>query len=158
MEENFEDSVSRVRNYLNESKLSIELVSISKTTATALQAAQTLGVEVDQIGKSIVVGNSDLLIIVLLRGTARVSVEKLSTLAGQTVKLLDKSEVFKRTGFKVGGVSPIGSLEKARVFMDSELFNFETVWVAGGSPYSVFGCSPEILKNLTQAEICDVTI
>jgi prolyl-tRNA editing enzyme YbaK/EbsC (Cys-tRNA(Pro) deacylase) len=158
MEQNFEEPVSRVRNYLAESKLPIELVSISQTTATAVQAAETLGVQVDQIGKSIAVGNTDSLFIVLLRGTAKVSVEKLSSLTGQTVKLLDKNEVLKRTGFKVGGVSPIGSLEKASVFMDSGLLDFETVWVAGGSPYSVFGCNPETLKTLTQAEVCDVTI
>ena len=157
MEQNYEEPVARVKDSIAKSNLSIELVSLSQTTATAVQAAETLGVEVDQIGKSIAVGTKDTLYIVLLRGTAKVSIEKLRSISGNPVKLLDRDEVARRTGFKVGGVSPIGSIESAKVLMDQGLFNFSEVWVAGGSPYSVFGCSPEILKNLTNAEVSDVT-
>ena len=156
--DNYEEPVTRVRESLAKSKLSIELVSLSQTTATAVQAAETLGVEVDQIGKSIAIGTSDSLYIVLLRGTAKVSIEKLRSISGSPVKMLDRDEVARRTGFKVGGVSPIGSIEPASVLMDQGLFNFSQVWVAGGSPYSVFGCSPESLRTLTNAEVTDVTI
>jgi prolyl-tRNA editing enzyme YbaK/EbsC (Cys-tRNA(Pro) deacylase) len=158
MEQNYEEPVSRVKDSLAKSNLPIELVSLSQTTATAVQAAETLGVEVDQIGKSIAVGTAESLYIVLLRGTAKVSIEKLRSITGAQVKILDRDVVHQRTGFKVGGVSPIGSIEAATVFMDQGLFNFSQVWVAGGSPYSVFGCSPENLHKLTNAEVCDVIV
>lgn len=158
MEQNYEEAVARVRESIAKSNLSIELVSLSQTTATAVQAAETLKVEVDQIGKSIAVGTPDSLYIVLLRGTAKVSLEKLREISGKNVKLVDRDEVARRTGFRVGGVSPIGSLEPASVLMDRGLFDFNEVWVAGGSPYSVFGCSPDNLKILTNAEVSDVTL
>jgi len=149
-------AVERVRSALQGSGLPISLRSLEQTTATSEQAAAALGVLVAQIAKSIVVGDGEKLVTVLLRGSARVDLERLERITGHRLKLADRKEVLRRTGFQVGGVSPVGSLEPTKVLMDSGLLEFETVWVAGGSPFDVFGCSPAQLQQLTNAEVHDL--
>ena len=56
-----------------------------------------------------------------------------------------------RTGFAIGGVSPIGHLEAPRIWMDETLLNYPKVWAAAGAPDAVFEISPEALRAATGA-------
>jgi prolyl-tRNA editing enzyme YbaK/EbsC (Cys-tRNA(Pro) deacylase) len=42
------------------------------------------------------------------------------------------------------------------LLLDEDLKRFETVWAAGGTPFSVFPLKPEQLRSLTGADWTDV--
>jgi prolyl-tRNA editing enzyme YbaK/EbsC (Cys-tRNA(Pro) deacylase) len=70
----------------------------------------------------------------------------------------DAEFVKARTGFSIGGVSPLAHLHPPVVLIDRELFRFERIWAAAGHPHAVFALSPHDLVTWTQAPVVDVVI
>jgi prolyl-tRNA editing enzyme YbaK/EbsC (Cys-tRNA(Pro) deacylase) len=62
------------------------------------------------------------------------------------------------TGYSIGGVPPFGHATEVPVFMDRDLFGYESVWAAAGRPDSVFEISPERLRDLSKATVSDLKI
>lgn len=153
---NESDPVCRVARILE--TFGIQTKKLDESTATAIEAANVLGVVPAQIAKSIIIGDSSSIFTILARGDERLNLDRIREISGRKLKLLGKDEVLQRTGFSVGGVSPLGSIEKSITLMDRGLFNYDIVWVAAGSPFNVFECSPERLKEITDSEVADVTL
>ena len=62
------------------------------------------------------------------------------------------------TGFSIGGVSPIGHLNKIDILIDKSLMRFDTLYAAAGHPNCVFKTNFEDLKKITNGldeEICE---
>jgi prolyl-tRNA editing enzyme YbaK/EbsC (Cys-tRNA(Pro) deacylase) len=132
---------------------------------TAQEAADALGVSVGQIAKSVVFRrrHDDRAVLVITSGDKRVDEAKVAALvaaAGQAGPAVlgraDADFVKARTGFSIGGVSPLGHTEPPVLLIDRELFRFDTVWAAAGHPNGVFPASPEQLVGLTGAPVADV--
>jgi prolyl-tRNA editing enzyme YbaK/EbsC (Cys-tRNA(Pro) deacylase) len=68
----------------------------------------------------------------------------------------DAEFVKARTGFTIGGVSPVGHVEPPVLLIDRELFRFGEIWAAAGHPNGVFRLSPDELAQLTGAPVHDV--
>ena len=68
----------------------------------------------------------------------------------------DAEFVKARTGFTIGGVSPVGHATKPVMLVDRELFRFDEIWAAAGHPNGVFRLSPKELAQLTGAPVEDV--
>jgi prolyl-tRNA editing enzyme YbaK/EbsC (Cys-tRNA(Pro) deacylase) len=60
------------------------------------------------------------------------------------------------TGFAIGGVPPIGHLNPLKTFIDEDLFQFEEIWAAAGTPHAVFKLTPDELKKITNGEVISV--
>jgi prolyl-tRNA editing enzyme YbaK/EbsC (Cys-tRNA(Pro) deacylase) len=60
------------------------------------------------------------------------------------------------TGFAIGGVPPIGHLNPLKTFIDEDLFQFEEIWAAAGTPNAVFKLTPDELKKITNGEVISV--
>jgi prolyl-tRNA editing enzyme YbaK/EbsC (Cys-tRNA(Pro) deacylase) len=124
---------------------------------TAQQAADALGIEVGQIAKSIIFRrkSDDAAVLVITSGDKRVDEKKVDALIGKTGRA-DAEFVKARTGFTIGGVSPVGHATKPVVLIDRELFRFEEIWAAAGHPHAVFQLRPHDLEKLTGAPVADV--
>jgi prolyl-tRNA editing enzyme YbaK/EbsC (Cys-tRNA(Pro) deacylase) len=68
----------------------------------------------------------------------------------------DAEFVKGRTGFAIGGVSPVGHVSQPVTLIDRELFRFEQIWAAAGHPNGVFALAPADLEALTGAPVADV--
>ena len=68
----------------------------------------------------------------------------------------DAAFVKSRTGFAIGGVSPVGLLDVPNVLLDRELQRFGEIWAAAGHPNGVFRLAPEDLQRLTGAAWAEV--
>ena len=66
-------------------------------------------------------------------------------------------DVKKITGYTIGGVSPVGHLNKVKIYIDSSLERFTTVFAAAGHPNCVFKINFNKLINLTSGEIKELT-
>ena len=69
----------------------------------------------------------------------------------------DADFVKDKTGFSIGGVSPLAHATPPVTLIDRELFRFDVIWAAAGHPHGVFPLSPDDLVRLTGAPVHDVT-
>ncbi|MBN9404236.1 MAG: YbaK/EbsC family protein [Burkholderiales bacterium] len=125
---------------------------------TAQQAADALGVQVGQIAKSIIFRrrSDDVAVLVITSGDRRVDEKKVDALVGKTGRA-DADFVKARTGFSIGGVSPVAHATPPVVLIDRELFRFDEIWAAAGHPHAVFRLHPQDLAKLTgNAPVADV--
>jgi prolyl-tRNA editing enzyme YbaK/EbsC (Cys-tRNA(Pro) deacylase) len=114
-------------------------------------------VSVGQIAKSVVFRrrSDDAAVLVITSGDKRVDETKVAAMVGALARA-DAAFVKLRTGFTIGGVSPVGHATPPVTLIDRELFRFGEIWAAAGHPNGVFRLSPGQLQALTGAPVADV--
>ncbi|GAB2455863.1 YbaK/EbsC family protein [Comamonas humi] len=124
---------------------------------TAQQAADALGIAVGQIAKSIIFRrrSDEAAVLVVTSGDRRVDEKKVAALVGP-IGRADAEFVKNRTGFSIGGVSPVAHVQPPVTLIDRELFRFGEIWAAAGHPHGVFPLAPQDLEKLTGAPVVDV--
>lgn len=142
-------------------------VMLDDAARTAQQAADALGVALGQIAKSIVFrrknhpSGDDAAVLVITSGDLRVDEKKVQALVcaeGGKLGRADADFVKLKTGFSIGGVSPVGHMERPVMLIDAQLLRFTDIWAAAGHPHGVFRLSPHDLEHLTGAPLADVTM
>ncbi|WP_255368704.1 YbaK/EbsC family protein [Polaromonas sp. OV174] len=138
-------------------------VMLDDAARTAQQAADVLGVAVGQIAKSIIFRrkSDDAAVLVVTSGDQRVDekkVEALVCLDGKRLGRADAEFVKARTGFSIGGVSPLAHVTPSVTLIDESLFRFDEIWAAAGHPHGVFQLSPRQLQTLTGAPVADLAL
>lgn len=131
---------------------------LPESAATAADAASTLGVPLERIGKTIVflVGNT--VVAVIIGGNNRVSEHSLAAavLGDGKVKRLSAAGVKEQTGFPIGGVSPFGLPDNVKIFLDRDLLKFDSIYVAAGHPKAVLRTEPLQIIEWARAEVADL--
>jgi len=134
---------------------------------TAQEAADALGVAVGAIAKSVIfrlkagldgqaeTAGAERAVLVVTSGDRRVDEKAVAARVGKLGRA-DADFVKARTGFSIGGVSPVGHLNPPLTLIDRELFRFPLIWAAAGHPNGVFPLSPDDLVRLTGAPVHDV--
>jgi prolyl-tRNA editing enzyme YbaK/EbsC (Cys-tRNA(Pro) deacylase) len=103
--------------------------------------------------------SDDVTVVVMTSGDRRVDEKKVAALAARSNSDLGRADaelVKTKTGFSIGGVSPLAHLTKPVTLIDRDLFRFEVVWAAAGHPHGVFPLSPDQLVTLTGAPAADL--
>ena len=151
------EAVQRVARVLQEAGLPHGPVMLDDAARTAQQAADALGIQVGQIAKSIIFRrkSDDAAVLVVTSGDRRVDEKKVDAIVGKTGRA-DAEFVKAKTGFTIGGVSPVAHAHPSVTLIDRELFRFEEVWAAAGHPHGVFKLRPQDLERLTGAPVADV--
>ncbi len=128
-------------------------------TRTAQQAAEAVGVALDQIVKSIVFRGEarGAAMLFLTAGGNQVDAARASALAGEALGRADADLVRAQTGFAIGGVAPVGHLTPIRTWFDPRLLDFDVVWAAAGTPRHVFPIAPGELLRITGAQAAPFT-
>ena len=65
-------------------------------------------------------------------------------------------EVKKKTGYTIGGVSPLGHDNKIEILIDNSLERFNYLYAAAGHPNCVFKISFKDLQKITNGKIKDL--
>jgi len=94
-------------------------------------------------------------VLVVTSGDKRVDEKRVAAITGPLGRA-DADFVKARTGFTIGGVSPIAHAEPPVTLIDRELLRFDIVWAAAGHANGVFQLSPQELVALTGAPVHDV--
>ena len=148
-------SIKRVEEAAKASGLAIEVRRMGESTRTAEEAATQCGCAVTQIVKSLIFQGKDSgrLLLFLVAGNNRLDTEKAAALAGEALDRADPRLIRERTGFAIGGVSPIGHLEPVAAFADETLLGFDVVWAAAGAHDAVFSAEPNALVAAAGARV-----
>jgi prolyl-tRNA editing enzyme YbaK/EbsC (Cys-tRNA(Pro) deacylase) len=146
----------RVNQFLVESGIDAQIVTLDDSTRTSQMAAEALGCSVAQIAKSIVF-TSTRPIVVVVSGDMRVDPRKLSNLLEEEVEIADADTVKRGTGYVIGGVPPFPHDEGVRVVLDASLTRFKEVWTAAGTPNSVMKIGVDALRSQLGGEFVNVS-
>jgi len=136
----------------------LQVLELSKTTRTAVDAALAVNCQLGQIAKSIVFKTTTTQkpILVIASGSNRINEEKIAQIMGESVEKANANFVLEKTGFAIGGVAPVGHPEKIETLIDEDLFCYQEIWAAAGNPNSVFKLSPQQLLKITGGRIIKV--
>ena len=146
----------RVRAALDAASLACAIRTLPDSTRTAVEAAAAVGCSVGEIAKSLVFRAGDHAVVAIVSGDHRLDPAKLAAAVGEDVKRADADFVRAATGYAIGGVPPLGYAAAVDVFMDVDLFRFDRIWAAAGSPFSVFAIEPARLRDANGARVMDL--
>ena len=155
MADRLSPGAQKVQQALDAHGLACEVVELPDTTRSAKDAARAVGCKVEQIVKSLIFRGmeTDSPILVLASGKNMVDLELLTELVGEPVEKPDADFVKRRTGFSIGGVSPVGLSEPLRTAIDEDLMQYAEIWAAAGTPNAVFKLTPQELKTITAGRV-----
>jgi prolyl-tRNA editing enzyme YbaK/EbsC (Cys-tRNA(Pro) deacylase) len=133
------------------------VLEFDASTRTSAEAAAAIGCEVAQIAKSLLFkGASGGPVLVIASGSNRVDEKRVAALLGEKIFRADADFVREATGFAIGGVPPVGHLKPPVTLIDEDLFQFETIWAAAGTPNAVFKLTAAELVELTGGRVASV--
>jgi prolyl-tRNA editing enzyme YbaK/EbsC (Cys-tRNA(Pro) deacylase) len=147
-------SVQRVSAKLKELGIKGEVHVLSDSARTAQEAADALGILVGQVASSIVFKLDDESpLLVITSGRHRVDTKLVAEKLGLAkLHRVDADYVKEKSGFSIGGVSPVGWVSPATILIDEALNDYEVVWAAAGHPHSVYPTTFAELLGCTGAK------
>jgi prolyl-tRNA editing enzyme YbaK/EbsC (Cys-tRNA(Pro) deacylase) len=147
-------SVQRVSAKLKELGINGEVHVLSDSARTAQEAADALGILVGQVASSIVFKLDDETpLLVITSGRHRVDTKLVAEKLGiAKLHRVDADYVKEKSGFSIGGVSPVGWINPATILIDEALNDYEVVWAAAGHPHSVYPTTFAELLECTGAK------
>lgn len=148
-------SAQTIQDVLSKHGINFKVIELSSSARTAQEAADALGCTIGQIVKSLIFKTKETQepILVLASGSNRVNEEKIEAQLGQKILKADAEFTREVTGFAIGGIPPLGHKQKIRTFIDQDLFNFNELWAAAGTPHAVFNLKPSDLQTLTEGKV-----
>ena len=147
-------SVQRVSAKLKELGIKGDIHVLSDSARTAQEAADALGILVGQVASSIVFKLDDESpLLVITSGRHRVDTKLVAEKLGiEKLHRVDADYVKEKSGFSIGGVSPVGWINSATILIDEALNDYEVVWAAAGHPHSVYPTTFDELVAATGAK------
>ena len=152
------EPVKRAEKSIKEFDPSLSVICLDQTARTAQDAATALGCNVGAIVKSLLFHSGASFVLCLVSGDKRCSLNKLKKILNEKdVSMAKPDDVKKITGYTIGGVSPVGHINKIKIYIDNNLERFKTVFAAAGHPNCVFKIEYNQLVKLTSGEIKELT-
>ena len=152
------ETVKRVKKSLNDYNNKLKVIVLNSSARTAVEAASSLGCEVGAIIKSLLFNTENGFILFLVAGDKKASLNKIKKhLNIKDVSMASAEEVKNITGFTIGGVSPVGHLNKIDIIIDKSLERFEVLYAAAGHPNCVFKINFLDLEKITDGSIKEIS-
>ena len=149
------ERAQQVQSALEAKGVRLEVRELPGSTRTAVEAAESIGCQVEQIAKSLVfVGKeSGKPYLVVAGGSNRVHEKRLGRQIGEKIRKANADEVREATGYAIGGIPPLGHANALRTFIDEDLMKLDQLWAAAGTPHAVFSLSPAQLAEMTGGQV-----
>ena len=152
------EAVKKVQKILTDFDPDKKVIVLDTSARTALEAASSLGCEIGAIVKSLLFKTENFFILCLVAGDKKASINKIKkTLNIKDVSMASADDVKNITGYTIGGVSPIGHLNKIDIFIDNSLERFTSLFAAAGHPNCVFKINFTDLQKITNGSIREIT-
>ncbi len=147
-----------LRAFLVRNKVQFEFLD-KRATHHALEASQASGIPLQEIVKTIVFVNQDLKpLIAVVRADRNISRHKLQRCSSsKSVRLAPNYIAEAVTGYRTGGIPPVGHKKKVPVFLDEEVLSHEYVWCGGGAKTKLVRLRTEDIVKLSAPTVCDIS-
>lgn len=151
-----------VQAALDELDTGIQVQTFDTSTATAQDAADSIGTELGSIVKSlcfVIDADQEIPVIALCAGDQRIDTRKLAALyevGRKKVKMATEEQSIESNGYTPGGVPPVGHRNPLPVYIDETLGRFNVVYAAAGSPNTIFPIAFDKLVEITGGTVTDL--
>mgnify|MGYP001219360081 FL=1 len=151
------EPVKRVEKFLKDYDTNLNVTLLENSARTAIEAASSLNCEVGAIVKSLLFKTENTYTLCLVAGDRKASLNKIKkNLNIKDASMASADEVKEVTGFTIGGVSPIGHLNKVNIYIDKSLERFAALYAAAGHPNCVFKIDFLNLQKITEGLIKEI--
>ena len=152
------EPAKRVEKSLKLFNPKMNVILLDSSARTAIEAASSLGCEVGAIVKSLLFKTENIFTLFLVSGDKKASINKIKkTLNIKDASMASADDVKNITGFTIGGVSPVGHVNKIDILIDNSLARFKNLYAAAGHPNCVFKTNFQDLQKITNGSVKDIT-
>lgn len=144
-------SIDKVRAFLKSKGMESRIMEFEESSATVELAAQAVGCEPARIAKTLSFDLNGDSILVVTAGDMRIAGGKFKAEFHSKPKMLAADEVEGRIGHAVGGVCPFAVNDGVKIYLDTSMKRFDTIYPACGSSNSAVELAPEELEMLSEA-------
>ena len=149
-----------LQQFLDTHGVEATILTLDDHTETVVDAARVLGVETDQIIKSLVFTVGETPLLVINNGLARIDRRKLAAALGvgrRQVKFAELDRVLALTGYEVGSMPPFGHRKKLRTMIDPAVIKRAEIFGGGGSRNAMLRLTSAELLRMTAGEVLPVS-
>lgn len=149
-----------LQHFIDTHQITATILSLEEHTPTVPEAARVLGVEPEQIIKSLVFLVKDEPLLVINNGLAKVDRRKVAECCGvgkKQIKFASAEEALDITGYIVGSMPPFGHRRRLRTLIDPAITQFETIFGGGGDINAMLRLTPAELLRVTGDEVLAVS-
>jgi prolyl-tRNA editing enzyme YbaK/EbsC (Cys-tRNA(Pro) deacylase) len=151
-----------LQTWLTQRAVPAKLVYPGVPTPTVPDAANALGVETEQIIKSLVFLCEGSPQLVIAAGEARISYKKVAEYLGMSrrkVKLATPEQALELSGFPVGAMPPFGHKDVLKTFVDGDSLrgDYAVYYGGGGTKAALLELTLATLLEVTRAAVVPLT-
>lgn len=122
------------------------------------EAAEQLGLDHDQVFKTLVVVADGELVVAVVPVSCQLSMKRVAAAVGAKKALMcEPGRAERSSGYIVGGISPIGQRKPLRTIIDESAELFDIVYVSGGRRGLDIGLAPRDLVTVLGAVVAPIT-
>lgn len=126
-------------------------------TNYGLEAASALGLDPDRVFKTLLADVDGRLVVGIVPVTGKLDLKHLAAaVGGKRATMADPALAERRTGYVVGGISPIGQKTAHSTVLDETAELWDTVFVSGGRRGFDIELAPADLVRITKATVADI--
>jgi Cys-tRNA(Pro)/Cys-tRNA(Cys) deacylase len=122
-----------------------------------LQAAEALGLPAAQVFKTLMVTAGDEALVAVVPSDRELNLKALAAESGKkSAAMMKPADAERITGYKIGGISPLGQKKRLRTFLDASAMGFAFIVVNGGQRGLQIKVAPADLAAATGAVVAAV--
>lgn len=122
-----------------------------------LEAADQLGLDPDRVFKTLLADADGTLVVAIVPVSGQLDLKALAAAVGaKKAVMADPAIAERKTGYVLGGISPIGQKTRLATVLDETAALFDTVFVSGGRRGFDIELSPADLITATAAVVAPV--
>lgn len=151
---------TNLQRFIDEHQIEATILPMDEHTPTVPDAARALGVETDQIIKSLVFLVKAEPLLVINNGLARVDTRKVAVHLGvgrKQVKFASVEQALDITGYVVGSMPPFGHRRRLRTLVDPAITGLAVIFGGGGEIDAMMRLTPAELLRVTAGEVVEVS-
>lgn len=128
--------------------------------AYGLEAAEKIGVPVEEVFKTLVVKlDAKQLAVAIIPVATKLSMKSIAKAAkAKKAVMAEAIEVQRSSGYVLGGVSPIAQKRQLPTFINDSCRTLETIYISGGRRGLDIALSPTDLQQLLNANYAALTV
>lgn len=145
--------------YIEQNEIEAEILHLQSGTPTVAAAAAALGVQPEQIIKSVLFLADGRPVLVIANGLTRVHLKQLAdalAMSRRRVKMADGQQVEAITGYPIGAVPPFGHPQRLYTLLDQGVLQEEVVFGGGGEINALMRVTVPELQRATGGRIVDI--
>jgi prolyl-tRNA editing enzyme YbaK/EbsC (Cys-tRNA(Pro) deacylase) len=144
--------------FIADNEIDAEIIHLEKATLTVPDAAEVMGVQPEQIIKSVLFLVDGEPVLVIACGLARIAWKRLADYLGvsrRRLKTGNAEQVQAITGYVVGSVPPFGHKETLRTIVEQSVYEQVVVYGGGGEIDALMRLETAVLRQIVGGETGD---